>query len=265
MKKKIKRPEYKGDVARVPYNFVHCMGKIWAVQRGRIRDFRPAPWIIGDSFFNLYEPYSLSSGDLQNYLALLHVLQHPREYSVVQDEYSSDKYKMTLRMRALYDILQIPDGGSRRSDLKESILNHAGTMLRVTRPENDIIYYGLGLHAGIVKFKGIGRGGSVCELHPDKGLIDNSGLTENITRILTYKYGMSKLIDFLVMGKLDAGVDLSYRGWMEALTREGRIDHFKRDFEPALEEISIEDFMVEVREDGVKIKYKSSKQKALSS
>ena len=265
-KKKIKRSEYRGEVARVPYTYVHSMGRIWAVQNRRIKDYN-LEWAAGRCRFELYEPYSLSPIDMQNYLALLHILQHPREFSVVQDIYSEDKYKMTMKMRALYGVLELPTSGNFRSDLKKSLQWHADSRFRVIDPGTGsrVTYYGMGIHNGRLEFDGKGRGGGSVVFHIDKALVDDSGITENVSRVIGYKTGMAKLIDFLVMGKLDAGVDLTYKGWMEALTREGRMDHFKRDVEPALEEISARDFFLEFREDGMKIKYCGSKQKALSS
>lgn len=258
MKKRMNRKPYSGEVARVPFSFVHSVGRIWATQRARIKDFRPAPWKVGESVFSLYEPVSLSPWDLQNYLTVLHVLQHQKKYSVVKDAYSDDKYRMILRMRDLYDILSIPVNGSGRNDLKDSIVDHIETVFRVQRLEEDIIYFGLGLHAGRVKFTGTGRGGSTCELHPDKSLIDNAGLTENISRILTYKWGISKLIDFLVMGKLDAGVTLTEDEWFKALSRGKRINDFKESFYPALEELSDISFNVTRNEEGkITVKYKN--------
>ena len=265
-KKKIKRSEYRGEVARVPYTYVHSMGRIWAVQNRRIKDYN-LEWASGRRRFELYEPFSLSPIDMQNYLALLHVLQHPTDFGVVQDIYSEDKYKMKMNPRALYGVLELPTSGNFRRDLKKSLQWHADSRFRVIDPEagSRVTYYGMGIHNGRLEFDGKGRGGGSVVFHIDKALVDDSGITENITRLIKYKTGMAKLIDFLVMGKLDAGVDLTYKGWMEALTREGRMDHFKRDVEPALEEISARDFLMEFREDGMKIKYCGSKQKALSS
>ena len=256
MKKKMNRKPYSGEVARVPFNFVHSMGRIWAAQRVRIKDFRPAPWRVGENLFSLYEPFSLSPWDLQNYLTVLHVLQHQKKYSVIKDIYSADKYRMTLKMRDLYDILSIPGSGSGRSDLKDSIVNQVGTVFRVRRPDEDIIYFGLGLHAGTLKFIGAGKQGLTCEFHPDKSLIDSAGLTENVSRILGYRYGMTKLIDFLVMGKLDAGVNLTERDWLKALSRGQRLNNFKNSFYPALEEISAASFDVSRNDDGKKIMVK---------
>lgn len=268
MKKKIKRLEYKGDIARVPYTFVHSMGRIWAVQNRRVKDYN-LEWASGRRRFELYEPFSLSPIDMQNYLALLHVLQHPGDFGVVQDIYSEDKYKMIMKMRALYEILRLPTSGNFRSDLKKSLQWHADSRFRVIDPETGsrVTYYGMGIHNGRLEFDGEGRGGGTVIFHIDKALVDyrRAGLTENVSRVIGYKTGMAKLIDFLVMGKLDAGVDLTYKGWMEALTRGGRMDNFKRDLEPALEEISARNFLVEFREDGLKIKYCGSEQKALSS
>lgn len=256
--KKSRRKTYTGETARVPYSFVHSMGKIWATQRTRIKDFRPDPWEVGENRFSLYEPFSLSPLDLQNYLTLLHVFQHDKKYSVLKDEYSEDKYRMILKMRDLYEILLIPGSGSGRNDLKNSIINHVETVFRVSRPNEDIIYFGLGLHAGRVKFIGTGRGGLTCELHPDKSLIDNAGLTENVSRILAYRYGMSKLIDFLVMGKLDRGVTLSEKEWLNALSRGERLNNFKNSFYPALEELSDISFNVSRNEEGkISVKYKN--------
>lgn len=265
MKKKIKRSEYKGKIARVPYTFVHSMGHIWAIQNKRVKDYN-LEWACGKRRYELYEPFSLSPLDMQNYLALLHVLQHPRDFGVIQDIYSEDKYKMTLKMRALYEVLRLPTSGNFRSDLRKSLQWHADSRFRVIDPGTGsrVTFYGMGLHNGRLEFDGKGRGGGSCVFHIDKALIDNSGITENVSRVISYKTGLAKLIDFLVMSKLDQGVNLSYNDWMKALTREGRIDNFKRDFEPALEEISARDFLVELREDGMKIKYCGSKQKALS-
>jgi len=264
MKKKIKRPEYQGEVARVPYSFVHSMGHIWAVQKNRVKDYN-FEWASGKRCFELYEPFSLSPIDMQNYMALLHVLQHPGDFDVIQDVYSEDKYKMTLKMRSLYEILKLPDAGSSRSDLKKSLQWHCDSRFRVIGDGRVVTYYGMGLHNGRLEFNGKGRGGGIVVFHIDKSLINDSGLTHNVSRLINYKTDMAKLIDFLAMGKLDAGVDLTYNGWIKALTRDSRIDNFKRDFQPALEEISAGDFIVEVRNDGVKIKYSGSKQKALSS
>ena len=258
MKKHINRKPYNGKVARVPFHFVHSMGRIWANQRVRIKDFRPEPWRVGKNLFSLYVPVSLSPWDLQNYLTVLHVLENSKKYSVIKDEYSNDKYRMILRMKNLYDILLIPGSGSGRSDLKDSIVNQVGTVFRVRRPDEDIIYFGLGLHAGTLKFIGAGKQGLTCEFHPDKTLIDNAGLTENVTRLLSYRYGMSKLIDFLVMGKLDAGVSLAERGWLEVLSRGQRLNNFKNSFYPALEDISGVSFDVSRNEDGkIMVKYRN--------
>ena len=258
MKKNMNRKPYSGEVARVPFHFVHSMGRIWANQRVRTKDFRPEPWRVGENLFFLYEPVSLSPWDLQNYLTVLHVLENFKKYSVIKDQYSNDKYRMTLKMRDLYDILSIPGSGSGRNDLKDSIINHVETVFRVQRPEEDIIYFGLGLHAGTLKFNGTGRKGLTCEFYPDKSLIDSAGLTENVTRLLSYRYGMSKLIDFLVMGKLDAGVNLTERDWLEALSRGQRLNNFKNSFYPALEEISGVSFDVSRNDDGkIMVKYRN--------
>ena len=69
---------------------------------------------------------------------------------------------------------------------------------------------------------------------------------------------MSKLIDFLVMGKLDAGVNLTERGWLEALSRGQRLNNFKNSFYRALEEISGVSFDVSRNDDGkIMVKYRN--------
>ncbi|NCB75307.1 MAG: hypothetical protein EOM51_11295 [Clostridia bacterium] len=211
-----------------------------------------------ENLFSLFEPVSLSPWDLQNYLTVLHVLQNKKDYPIIKDEYSDDKYRMTLKMRDLYDLLSIPGSGSGRNDLKDSIIYHVETVFRVRRPKEDIIYLGLGLHAGTLKFTGTGRKGLTCEFHPDKSLIDDGQLTENVSRILSYRYGMSKLIDFLVIGKMDAGVSLTERGWLAALSRGERLNNFKTSFYPALEELSNVSFDVTRNEEGkIRVKYRN--------
>lgn len=256
--KKKRRKKYKGNVARVPISFVHSMGHIWATQKVRITDFRPKPWRSGNSFYSLYEPVSLSPWDLQNYLMVLHVLQNPKIYTLKKDEYGFDRYRILFQMKDIYNLLNIPYKGSGRGDLKESIINHCGTVLRVIRPDEDIIYWGLGLNAGTVKFEGIGRSGLTCELTPYKALIDNKNklFSENITRMLKYRFGMSKLIDFYVLGKLNAGVSLTEKGWMSSLSRGDRLDIFQKSFYPALQELADVSFNVKRDEAGnITVKY----------
>ena len=67
---------------------------------------------------------------------------------------------------------------------------------------------------------------------------------------------MSKLIDFDVLGKLNAGVSLTEKGWMSSLSRGDRLDIFQKSFYPALQELADVSFNVKRDEAGnITVKY----------
>lgn len=228
---------YAGDVCRMPYDLALC-GRIFGLQKKRIQNYHDEWTSRTGARYILDEPWSLGSTDFVHYVALLHVMQHPKDWGVLQDVYSKDRYQMDVPAKALYELLALQAHGSARADLKESILLMIKTTLDVIKGGDEVIYIGLGLHSGSVAFRsGIGRAGAHITLTPNKSLIDSPGITENVSRIIGYKSGLARLIDYQVTARLDAGLCLDRYGWRDLLCHETRIDHFTAPFDAALEEL----------------------------
>lgn len=259
MLRKNKR-RYTGDVCRVPYDLALC-GHIFGIQKRRIPDFADCWTAQNGNQFSLRERESLGARDLVHYLALLHIMQHPGIYNVEQDVYSCDKYRMVVPAKALYDFLQIPASGSGRTDLRYSIGLLATTELDVLYPNGDsCMYIGLGLQAGKIEFRGAGSGGSKVILTPDRRLIDTSGITENISRILSYHFGLTKIIDYQVAARLDGGLCLDRAAWRNMCSHGSRIDNFNRQFDEALREFQQERLFIQLPQQDGRIFIKMGRQ-----
>jgi hypothetical protein len=208
---------------------------------------------LGDKCYIL-APRTPNHYDLVTLLGYLHVIQ---QYPVVVEDADEDRYRVTMPMSFLYQTLQC-DTNVERISLWRSLelLAHTSYSVQYKNPANhggvsDMVLAGLTGDLKLITQRG--RKGNILIAKPLRGLVDDRMLTVDIARLITLKAPLARITAFFMQCR--EAKELTWEGWMRAVSGATYLKRFKAHFVKALKELeSVGGYTVKIRGDNILIR-----------